>query len=319
MLKRLLMLGVLLWGITLISFLVIRLAPGSPIDVSADLNPKMTAAAKERLKALYELDKPLLEQYSLWMSRVIRLDFGASFQDGKPVTRKIAEAIPVTLLVQGLSLFLVFLAGIPCGILAATRPNSALSKCVHGVAFFGFSMPQFWLAMLLMSALGVHLGWLPVSGLTSISYERLSVWGKIADVSAHLIMPVCVAAISGLAVVSRFTESSVREQMREDYVRTAYAKGLSERRVLYGHVLRNALLPVITLIGLSVPSLLGGSVVLETVFSIPGMGRLFFNAVFARDYPVVMGILVMGSFLTLLGNGAADLAYRLADPRVRRQ
>jgi peptide/nickel transport system permease protein len=183
--------------------------------------------------------------------------------------------------------------------------------------FAGFSVPTFWLALLLMSFFGVRLGLLPVSGLHSLFYEEMPLWERGADMARHLILPLFVSSVTGLAGISRYMRSSMAQVLKQSYIRTARAKGLPENKIIYHHALKNALLPVITILGLSVPGLLGGSVIFETMFSIPGMGRLFFNSVFSRDYPVIMGILVLGAFLTLAGNALADLAYAYADPRIR--
>ena len=181
----------------------------------------------------------------------------------------------------------------------------------------GFATPAFWLALLLMILLGVHLGWLPISGLKSLNYEQLSFWRMLGDRISHLLLPVFVSAFGGLAGLSRYMRSNMLEVIRQDYITTARSKGLSESAVIFKHALRNALLPVITILGLSVPGLIGGSVIFETIFAIPGMGQLFYLSVMARDYPVIMGILVIGASLTLFGNFLADIAYGLADPRIR--
>lgn len=306
-------------GITLISFLVIHLAPGSPADTKSDLNPKMSLEAKEKLTKLYGLDRPVLIQYADWLKRLSRLDFGNSFADGEKVTRKIARAIPVTLLINLLSMIIILLIGVPLGIYGAVHQGTFSDKAVTVFVMTAFAVPTFWLALMLMSFLGVALQILPVSGLCSLDFENMSVLGKTGDVAKHLLLPLFVSSVTGLAGISRFMRSSMLETLKANFIRTARAKGLPEKKVLYRHALKNAVLPIVTILGLSVPGLLGGSVVFESIFSIPGMGRLFFNSVFTRDYPVIMGILVLGAFLTLLGNLLADLAYRLADPRIRFQ
>ncbi len=309
----------LFFGITLISFFVIHLAPGSVVDVQGGLNPKMSAQAREKLEKLYELDRPVFVQYVHWTRRLVRFDFGNSFVDGEAVTQKIARAIPVTLLINFLSLFLILIMGIPLGILSAVKEGSFTDKSLSLVSLAGFSIPPFWLALILMTFFGVNLRLLPVSGLTSLTFEEMGSWEKFLDVSRHLVLPFLVSSVTSLAGISRFMRSGMIETLRQNYIRTARAKGLSERRVLYRHALRNAILPLITILGLSVPGLLGGSVIFESIFSIPGMGRLFFNSVFSRDYPVVMGVLVLGALLTLIGNLLADMAYGFADPRIRYQ
>lgn len=304
-------------GITFISFAVIHLAPGSPVEGRAELNPKMSAQAKEKLAELYGLDRPLAAQYVSWAMRIARLDFGSSFADGERVMVKIGRAVPVTLTVNLLALLCMLGAGIPLGVFSAMRRGSLLERALSMASFAAFAAPTFWLALVLMWLLGVQWRILPVAGLHAVFYEDLAPAEQILDAARHLVLPVAISALTGLAGVSRLMREGMLEALSQNYVRTARAKGLPEGRVVYGHALRNALLPAITIIGLSIPGLLGGSVIFESIFSLPGMGRLFFDSVFARDYPVIMGILVIGAGLTLIGNMLADAAYGLADPRVR--
>ena len=318
--KRTLEFSITLIGITLLSFFILHLAPGKPTDVLTELNPKITPEARERLEKYYGLDKPIIVQYLMWLKRVVKLDFGESFStDRRPVWQKIRERIPITLTINLLSMILIFLVAIPIGITSATRQYSLYDKITTVLVFVGFAMPGFWLALLLMMLFGVQLHWLPISGIKSINYESLSFFGKILDMGKHLILPVFVSAFGGLAGISRYMRSSMLEVIRQDYITTARAKGLPESKVIYRHALRNALLPIITILGLSVPGLIGGSVIFEQIFSIPGMGRLFWLSVMQRDYPLIMGLLTIGAFLTLLGNMLADLCYALVDPRIRRQ
>ncbi|MBI3252894.1 MAG: ABC transporter permease [Candidatus Omnitrophica bacterium] len=308
---------VLFFGITLISFAVIHLAPGGPTDIYSQMNPKVSAEAAEKMQKLYGLDRPLLEQYGSWAKRVFFFDFGRSFRDGRPVTKKIAAAIPVTLLMSVLSLLFILAAGIPLGIYGAVHEGTRRDGVLSAVLLAGFSLPVFWAALLAMSYFGVGLRVLPVAGIHSLFFDEMTFFEKIRDVAWHLILPVSLSALAGLAGISRFMRANLIQVLKENYIRTARAKGLSERKVLYGHALPNAILPLLTLLGLSVPGLLGGSVIFESIFSIPGMGRLFFDSVFARDYPVIMGVLVLGAILTLLGNFLADWAYAACDPRIR--
>jgi peptide/nickel transport system permease protein len=234
------------------------------------------------------------------------------------VLDKIAEALPITLLLNALSLVLILLMSVPIGVFSATHRHSLIDRFATVFVFLGFAMPTFWLALLCMMFFGVELGWLPISGLQSLEYEDLSTWGRLVDRVRHLILPVTIASVTSLAGLSRYMRSSMLEVVRQDYITTARAKGLSERAVIYRHALRNALLPVVTILGLSVPGLIGGAVIFETIFAIPGMGRLFYDSVMMRDYMVVMGVLVMGAVLTLLGNLLADVMYAIVDPRLRR-
>lgn len=328
LLKRLLEMIPTLIGITLISFFIIHLAPGKPTDLLADFNPKITPEARERLEKYYGLDKPLIVQYGMWLKRIVKLDFGESFStDRRPVMQKlwdkkqplIDRRLFVTFMLNAISMLVILLISIPIGITAATHRNSLYDKIMTTIVFVGFAMPSFWLALLLMMFFGIYLGWLPISGLKSMSYASLSGPGQVWDRISHLILPVFIYSFGGLAGDSRYMRSSMLEVIRQDYVTVARAKGLTEKVVIYRHALRNALLPLITLIGLSIPGLIGGSVILESIFGIPGMGQLLFMSVMTRDYPMIMGVLTIGAVLTLLGNLLADIGYMIADPRIRNQ
>ena len=317
-LKRLLFMIPMLIGITIICFAVMHLAPGSPTDLQTQMNPRASAELKERLRAMYDLDKPLYVQYGLWVQRLLMLDLGKSFApDRRPVAEKIGERLPVTVTLNVLSLLLILAAAIPLGVLSAVHQDSWFDMAVSVFVFVGFAVPTFWLALLLMIFFGVDLGWLPISGLRSLNYEYLPPGAAFWDLVKHLILPVGISAFGGLAGLSRYMRANMLEVIRQDYIMTARAKGLSEFQVIYKHALRNALLPVITILGLSIPGLIGGSVIFETIFAIPGMGQLFYMSVMARDYPTIMGILFIGAVLTLLGNLLADVAYAVADPRIR--
>jgi peptide/nickel transport system permease protein len=308
----------MLLGITLVSFMVIRLAPGTPTEIQTTLNPKVSLEAQKRLRELYGLDKPLMVQYWEWLKRIAYLDFGRSFSpDRRPVWDKIKERLGVTISLNFLAMLVILSVAIPIGVLAACHPHSWFDRATTLLVFLGFAMPTFWLALLLIMFFGVYLDWLPISGLTSLSFPQFTWWQKVQDLAAHLTLPVLVSAFGGLAGMSRYMRANMLEVIRQDYITTARAKGLSEGVVIFKHALRNALLPVITILGLSVPGLIGGSVIFESIFAIPGMGQLFYGAVMARDYPLVMGELVIGAILTLLGNLLADVGYALVDPRIR--
>lgn len=318
LLKRLFFMIPMLFGITLISFVVIHLTPGEPGVLEAEMNPKVTKQVRERIRSFYGLDKPMHVQYYLWLKRIVKLDFGMSFAtDRRPVIDKIKERLPITIIINLLSMVLIFLVGIPIGIYCARYKDSVMDKILTSFVFAGYAAPTFWLALLLMMFLGVYLELLPISGIKSFNFSEFSPFEKVIDVLKHLILPVCISAFGGLAGISRYMKSSLLEVLKQEYITTAYAKGLPEGVVLRKHALRNALLPVITILGLSVPGLIGGSVIFESIFSIPGMGQLFYMSVMARDYPTIMGILVIGAFLTLLGNLIADIMYAVADPRIR--
>ena len=307
----------ILFGITLICFVVINLAPGSPATFQEELSPKASPEAMESLKKLYGLDKPIHERYLNWLRMVVTLDLGKSFVDGRAVKEKIKERLPITIILNLLSLLLILVVAIPIGIYSAFKSGKLFDRLLTVFVFTGFSVPTFWLALLAMIVFGIKIGLLPISGIQSIGAETMPFYERIFDWIKHLILPVTIMSFAGLAGMSRYTSSSMLEVLRQDYIRTARAKGLPERVVIIRHALRNALLPVVTLLGLAVPGLIGGSVIFESIFSIPGMGQLFYSSAMARDYPTIMGILVIGALLTLIGNLLADIAYFIVDPRIR--
>jgi peptide/nickel transport system permease protein len=312
----------MLIGISLISFFIMHLAPGDITTTESSFDPKASEESRQKLRELYNLDKPVIVQYGLWLKRMATLDFGTSFASHqRPVFWEVADtqgnvrkgmiqqALPITLLINILSLILIIAAALPLGIVSALTRNRLPDRAITLFVFVGFAVPGFWLALLLMYWTGVVNNWLPISGLHSIGHENM---GTIAQI------PVFISALSGLAGISLFVRNGMLDVLHQDYITTARAKGLDENAVVYGHALRNALLPLITIFGLSIPGLIGGSVIAESIFAIPGMGKLFYDAVLMRDFPVIMGILTIGAALTLIGNLLADLAYAWADPRVRR-
>ncbi|MES0371412.1 MAG: ABC transporter permease [Mariprofundaceae bacterium] len=316
-LKRLIGMIPLLIGITIISFGMMHLAPGEPSVVGNEFNPKVSSDDIERLRAYYGLDKPLHEQYWNWLKRLVVFDFGNSFSaDGRPVLDKVAERLPVTLWINILAMLLIMAIAIPIGVASAVRQNSWFDRGMTVFVFIGFAIPSFWLGLLLMIWLGVNTNLLPVSGIHDYGWQQMSFIDQQLDLMKHLILPVFVSAIGGLAGMSRFMRSGMLDVIRADYITTARAMGVAERSIRYRLALKNALLPIITLLGLSIPGLIGGSVIVEQLFSIPGMGLLFYEAVLSRDYPLVMGITVIGAILTLFGNLLADLSYAWADPRI---
>lgn len=321
----------MLIGISLISFFIMHLAPGDITNNEASFNPKASEESRQKLRELYNLDKPVIVQYGLWLKRMVKLDFGNSFaghqkpvfwqttdKDGNVTKGMIQEALPITLMINIFGLIITLLLAIPLGVLAARKYQGWQDRSITLFNFVGFSIPGFWLSLLLMYWLGVMNNWLPISGLHSLNYESMDTWDKLKDSVSHLIMPVLIPSVTGLAGITLFVKNGMLDVLQQDFITTARAKGLNEHQVVYTHALRNALLPLITIVGLSIPGLIGGSVIAETIFAIPGMGKLFYDAVLMRDFPVVMGILTIGSALTLVGNLVADVAYAWADPRVRR-
>jgi len=304
-------------GVTILTFGMMHLAPGEPTDLQTTLNPRVSAEAKENLRKLYGLDQPLYVQYTQWIKRAVSLDFGTSFVDGQKVTVKIKERMPITIVINLLSLILIFLIALPIGVFSATHPNTAFDKTTTVFVFVGFAIPTFWLALLLMILFGIVLGWLPISGYQSLDVGGMVFTERLLDWTKHLVLPVFVSAFGGLAGISRYARAEMVEVIRQEYIRTARAKGLSETMVVYKHALRNALIPIITILGLSVPGLIGGSVIFESIYAIQGMGLLFYQSVMSRDYPTIMGIIMIGTVLTLLGNFMADVFYAVANPAVR--
>ncbi|MDX8408560.1 MAG: ABC transporter permease [Mariprofundales bacterium] len=318
LLKRLMMMVPLLLGITIISFGMMHLAPGEPAVVGNEMNPKVSAADIERLRSYYGLDQPLYVQYWRWLKRLSVLDFGNSFSaDNRPVLDKIVERLPVTLWINVLALALILLLAVPIGVISAVKQDSWLDRGLTVLVFVGFAIPSFWLGLLLMIALGVQHSWLPISGMHSYGWQQMGWWQQQWDLLQHLTMPIFISAIGGIAGMSRFMRSGMLDVVRSDFITTARAMGASDGAIHYRYALKNAMLPIITLLGLSIPGMIGGSVIVEQLYSIPGMGLLFFQSVMARDYPLVMAITVIGAVLTLIGNLIADLAYAWVDPRIR--
>ncbi len=325
LIRRLLLVIPTLIGITMILFCVIQLAPGSPVLLRLQ---KMQGAMGsesvpqeiiEQTQKLYGLDKPLPVQYALWVKRLVTLDFGTSYKDRRPVLDKIAEALPITLQLNLISIFLVYVISVPIGVYSATRPRSAPDAIITFFLFVLYSLPTFWVAMLLIFFLGggQHLNWFPIYGISSLGADQMP-WSQwLLDRLWHMALPLFCLTYAGLASISRFARAGLIDVVRQDYIRTARAYGFSERVVILKYALRNSLIPIITLIGTLLPSLLGGSVIIEQIFSIPGMGRLAFEAMLSRDYPVVMGILTTSALLTLVGLIISDILYAIVDPRIR--
>ena len=315
LLRRLLYTFITLVGISVISWVIITQAPGSPIAITMD--PKVSPKIVEQMEKNYDLDKPIYQQYFLWLKRLFTGNL-YSFKDGRPVLDKIGERIWNTLLLNFVSILIIFSLAIPLGIFSARRQYTFLDNLGTFGAYLGISIPGFWLAYLLILGTVKLFGY-PVLGMRSFVTEDLSSLEIVMDRLWHLMLPSIILAIGGIAALSRYTRSSMLEVIRQDYVRTAKAKGLPEETVYYKHALRNALLPIVTLFGFLIPGLIGGSIIMETVFAWPGIGRLAYQAVLARDYPVVMTINTISAVLVLIGNFIADMLYAIVDPRIRYQ
>jgi len=316
--KRLLMTIPMMFGITFITFLCIFLAPGGPAaGIMQDLNPKVSPEYRQKLVEHYHFDKPVLVQYGLWVKSLLKLDLGTSYKDGQPVMRKIAQRLPKTLLLTGLSLVLAFILAVPIGIFSALRHNTLWDRAFTVFVFLGYSIPAYWIALLLMIFFGIHLGWLPVTGFRSILADEMSLPGQVWDIMKHLALPMIVTGLTGLAALSRYMRNGMLEVIQQDYIRTARAKGLPENRVVLVHALRNSMIPVITILGFSLPELISAGVIFETIFSYPGLGRLAYEAVMTRDTFLIMPTVTFAALLTLVGNLVADVCYAYADPRIR--
>ena len=316
-LKRIFTMIPLFFGITIVSFLVIHLAPGSPISIQTDLNPKMTAEARERLKAFYGLDKPLPIQYYNWLKHLIMLDLGRSFSpDNRPVIDKIKERLPITIFINVLALGLILVVAIPLGVLSAVYQDSLFDRTTTVFVFIGFAIPTFWLALLLMILFGIYLGWLPISGLKSINYEYLSFINQIKDRAAHLLMPVLLSAFGGLAGLSRYSRSNMLEVIRQDYITTARAKGLREFIVIFRHALKNALISIVTIVGMYTGVNFAGSIMIEMIFARPGMGKLLISAIKQNDYTMVQSVILVYCVIIITINLITDLVYGIIDPRI---
>ncbi len=326
LIKRLLQVIPTLFGITLITFFIIQLAPGNPATLKLQMAAEgqmadhaMTQQIVQQTKKLYGLDKPLPIQYLLWVKRVLTFNFGTSYKDHRKVLDIIKERLPITIQLNVISIFLVYLIAIPFGIYSSTHPETLTDRVLTLFFFFLYSLPSFWVAVLLIMFLGGgdFLDVFPVYGISSIGAQSWPFFYWLLDRLWHLVLPVACLTYGGLAYLSRLTRAEMLEVIREDYVRTARAKGLSERVVIFKHALRNALLPIITLLAFLLPAMFGGSVIIESIFSIPGMGQLAFQAVLSRDYPVIMAITTISALLTLLGLLISDLLYAILDPRIK--
>ncbi|WP_066386297.1 ABC transporter permease [Neobacillus mesonae] len=300
----------LLLGITMLAFLIIKLAPGDPTALLID--PRIKAENLEGFKELYGLNDPIYVQYFRWLGQMIQGNFGESLiRQGIPVSEMIMGRLPNTLLLMGVSTLIAVLISIPLGVLSATKQNTLTDYSITFGSFLGLATPSFWIGIMLIMVFAVNLPWFPTGGVATLN-APFSIWDRIH----HLILPAFVLSIADLAGLIRYSRSSMIEVLRQDYIRTARAKGFKKRKVIFKHGLRNGLIPIITIFGLMLPSFIGGSVIVEKIFSWPGIGLLFFDAAFQRDYPVIMAITVIAAALVVIGNLLADILYCIFDPRI---
>jgi len=321
MVRRLLGAIPLVLGIATIIFFVVNLAPGDP--ALRFLNPNMTPEVLEQIRVNMGLDQPVHIRYVRWIGALARGDLGFSFTSNRPVLDIIKELLPNTLVLSATAIGVAFLLGILLGIVQAVRQYSLLDSVASIVGLFFYSMPSFWLALMMVLVFGLFAyqgQWFiqfPPSGMQSVDYAFLSPMAKVQDRLMHLALPATSLALVLAAGIARYTRSSMLEVIRQDFVRTARAKGLSEPAVIFKHALRNALIPVITLLGLYLPFLFSGTVFIESVFAWPGMGKLVVDSILERDYPVIMGGTLIFAMMVVVGNLVADVLYAVVDPRIR--
>ncbi|MFC1571096.1 ABC transporter permease [Candidatus Margulisiibacteriota bacterium] len=313
--RRLLQLIPLLIGVSLLSFFVMHLAPGDPTALFTDpnINPEDLA----RIRANFGLDKPVIIQYFYWLGNALRGNFGNSYTSSQPVISEILQRLPATLLLMVSSYILTLLITIPLGVISAVRKGTWFDNVVTVLSFAGMATPSFWLGLMLMLLFSVKLGWLPAVGMFDVLYHHPTIFHRWLDIAQHMILPLTTMTLLSLAGITRYQRATMLEVLNQDFIRTARAKGLPERVVIFKHALRNALIPIVTILGLSLPDLFGGAFIIETIFAWPGMGRLGVMAIFQRNYPMIMGIVVMSAVLIMLGNLFADIGYALVDPRIR--
>jgi peptide/nickel transport system permease protein len=307
---RLLEAALVLLGMSLLIYLLLGLMPGDPIDLMASGDPNITAEDVARLKAVYGLDRPLLERYGQWLAGAASGDFGYSRLHARPVLEVLLPRLGNTCLLMGVSFVLALILALPAGVLAAMRPRSVLDYGLNLFAFAGISMPSFWLGLLLILLFAVQLGWLPASGVTSVGGDTLQ--ARLI----HLILPVLTLTVLTVGSVLRFTRSAMIETLRQDYVRTAYAKGLGPVGVVWRHALRNAMIPVVTVVALHFGALFSGAMIVETMFAYLGMGKLIYDSIIGNDFNVALVGLLFATLLTLLSNLGADVVYAWLDPRI---
>ncbi len=314
LIRRILEMILLLLLISVLVFFILHLAPGGPLDELRIANPRVTAEHVRQLKALLGLDRPIHERYFVWLLNVLRGDWGVSWQvgTGQSVMDIIASRVGNTALLMGVALGASILLALPIGIYSALRQYSWADHIVTGLSFFGMSMPTFWFGVMLLIVFAVVLRWLPAGGISTVGMEN-----DWLDRLRYLVLPATVLCLFNVAGWSRYIRSSMLDILGQDYLRTARAKGLRENTVIIKHALRNALIPFITLVGLTLPDLFGGAIVTETIFAWAGMGRLYYDAIMASDWPVVQAVMVILAFLVIASNLMADVLYAVVDPRIR--
>jgi peptide/nickel transport system permease protein len=308
-------------GITVMVFTISRLAPGDPVSMMMGPESRLDAAQadiREAQMELYGLDKPLPVQYFIWLGKVVRLDFGTSFKHHRPVIDLIKERLPITLILNLSAFVLIYLISLPLGVLSAVRHRKFTDRAISVVLFILWSLPVMWVGQMMIGYLSnpQYFNWFPPAGLSSNQADTMAFFPWLADRAHHLVLPVICITYTGFAMLTKIVRAGMLDNMRTDYVRTARAKGLPEGRVIMDHAFRNSIIPVITIMATLLPAMIGGSVIIERVFTIPGMGLLAFEAISTRDYNIVMAVATIAGVLNMLGLLLADIAYAIADPRI---
>jgi peptide/nickel transport system permease protein len=305
------------FGITVAVFALIHSVPGDPTLLFIGPKGRPPEAIVRYIRHEHHLDQPIVAQYAWWVKGIVTLDFGKSIIDGRPVMTHIAEKMPSTFVLNLISFLIAALLGVPIGLWSAAR-SGRLSERASAIGFFLlYSLPSFWVALLLMQFFSVKLDLLPLFGMTSDDYLQMNAAQQLLDRVRHLILPVVTLSYAELAIFARFSKSALIEVIRQDFITTARAKGAAPGVVLWRHAFRNALIPLITLLGLTIPYLISGSVIVETIFQWDGIGRLYFDSMLQRDYPMILGLTVTTAVITLFASLFADILYALADPRIR--
>ncbi len=313
--RKLLYVALMLFIISLISFIAIHAAPNS-FFASGELNPNITKESIDHLKEVYGLDRPLYVQFFSWLRAMLHFDFGISFASGKPVKDEILSRIPITLIINGVSMLFIFVISLYLGIKSALKSGASFDRNLKRFSLISYSVPSFYLALLLIIFFSVNLGWFPISGLESIEPKEGVM--KFLDQAWHLVLPIFVIVFGGVGSLVMYVRSLTIDILKSDYIFFAKARGVDEKSILRRYILPNLSPPIITMLGLSLPGLIGGSVILESIFAIDGMGLLFYQSAMSRDYPVIMGILIISAFLTLIGNIVADLVLLKLNPYFKR-
>lgn len=317
---RRLLYGVLtFFGITVAVFVLLHSVPGDPISfyVGTHGSGHLSQASLDAIRHEHHLDEPLAAQYLWWLRGVLTFDFGRSIVDQRPVIDRILEKLPNTVELNVIAFLLAAALGVPIGLWSATRSGRPAERASAVFFFLLYSLPSFWIALLLMQFFSVKLGVLPLFGMTSENYLELGSLDKLFDHARHLVLPVVTLSYAQLAIFARFSKSAVTEVIRQDYITTAHAKGVAPQGVLWRHAFRNALIPLITLLGLTIPYLLSGSIIVEQIFQWDGIGRLYFDSILSRDYPSVLALTVVTAIATLFASLLSDVLYAAADPRIR--